>query len=128
MPVGSPRSAVTLAELVSTCEKLYERDGFVKWADVARVYEVSRQAVHNRLKAAVEKGELDGPTFLRWSSPTSRAAASRGNRAASREREKHLIRTQLTEANLKWLREQCVVKGVTTADVINGLINKAREA
>jgi hypothetical protein len=126
MPIGSARSNVTLEELRATCEKLYARDGFVKWADAARVYGISRQAVHNRLKVAVEKGELEEAIFLRWSSPTSRAAASRTNRLVSREREKLQIRATLSEANIKWLREQCVIRGVTTADIINGLINKAR--
>lgn len=127
MPVGSPRSPVTLDEIAATCESFYAENGFVKWADVARIYDISRQAVHNRLKAAVAKGELDEATFLRWSSASSRAAASRSKRIISREREKLLIQAQLTEPNLRWLRQQCALRGATTADIINGLINKARE-
>ena len=126
MPVGSPRSAVTLEELTQTCEKFWSAQGFVKWADVAEVYGVSRQAVHNRLKAAVEKGEIDAATFLRWSSPSSRAAASRERREASRERAKQIITIQLTPENARWLREECAVRGVKSPDIVNGLLNKAR--
>lgn len=128
MPIGSRRSSVTLAEIVETCEKFYARDGFVKWADVARVHDVTRQAVQFRLKKAVAAGEVDDATFKRWASPTSRAAASRSNRLASREREKLQIRITLTEENAKWLREQCVFRGVNSADILNGLVNKARES
>lgn len=128
MPAGSARSQVTLPEIVATCEKFYARDGFVKWADVARVYDITRQAVQFRLKKAVATGELDEATFNRWASPTSRAAAARNNRLASREREKLQIRLTLSEENIKWLREQCVLRGVTSADILNGLLNKARES
>lgn len=128
MPINSTRSSVTLAEICHTCERLYAEHGFVKWSDVARVYNLSRQAVHNRLKAAVAKGDLDEETFLRWSSPTSRAAVSRSNRKDSREREKLTIRATLSLENLTWLREECEIRKVGTADIINGLINKARSS
>jgi hypothetical protein len=126
MSAGSPRSSVTLEELAQTCERFWSAQGYVKWADVADVYGVSRQAIHSRLKQACDKGELNPETFERWSSPTSRLAASRRNRAASREREKLQVSIRLTAENLKWLREECSIRGVTSADVINGLITVAR--
>lgn len=129
MPVP-PR--FTNQQLFDTCEKLYQLNGFVKWSDVGKVLGVSRQAVQLRLRAAQARGDLDDATYERWSSMTARAAAARENRARSRERDRerhrHEIRFRLSPENAEWLRAESVFRKATSADIINGLINKAREA
>jgi hypothetical protein len=119
-------SELSLEEVCKTCQRLYERDGYVKWADVGTEYGITRQAVQARLKHAVNTGRLDPAQLERWQSMSSRAAASR-----KREEERELNRKlrldiQLTVENLGWLRTECERRQSTSTDVINGLINKAR--
>ncbi len=119
-------SELSLDEVCKTCQRLYERDGYVKWTDVGTEHGITRQAVHARLKRAVATGRLDPAQLERWQSMSSRAAASR-----EREEERDLNRklrldVQLTVENLGWLRTECERRQATSADVINGLINKAR--
>jgi hypothetical protein len=129
--MAATRSAIPLTEIVATCEKFYARDGFVKWADVAAVHGLSRQAIQLRLKAATERGDLEPGTIERWASMSARAAATRESEKRQRERQAErqrlLIRTELTPENIAWLRAECVFRKLRTNDVINGLINKARE-
>jgi len=117
-------------QMFDICERLYQLNGFVKWADVGKALGVSRQAVQLRLRAAQSRGELDDATYDRWASMTARAAASRENRAKSRERDRERyrneIRFQLSPENAEWLRAECVFRKVTSADIINGLLNVAR--
>lgn len=124
--MSGPRSLITFDELRQACEKLFDRDGFVKWAEIADAYGISRQAVHARLKAALERGDLDAATFERWRSVSSRRAQSRTNRELSREREKLTFSVTVTPDNLSWLRTECLAKRATSSDVIDGLITKAR--
>lgn len=125
------RSAVPLADIFATCERFYERDGFVKWSDVGKVHGLSRQAIQLRLKLAMNKGELDLATFERWQSMSSRrtATAKQAQTAKEeyRERERRTIRTLLTQENCDWLRAECVFRKLSTADIINGLITRERE-
>lgn len=119
-------SELSLDEVCETCQRLYERDGYVKWADVGTEHGITRQAVQARLKRAVATGRLDPAQLERWQSMSSRAAASR-----KREEERELNRklrldVQLTVENLGWLRTECERRQSSSADVINGLINKAR--
>lgn len=119
-------------QMFDICERLYKLNGFVKWADVGRALGVSRQAIQLRLRAAQARGDLDDATYDRWSSMTARAAASRESRAKSRERdrERHrdAIRLRLSPENAAWLRAECVLRKVTSADLINGMITREREA
>ena len=122
---------VTFDEIRETCEAFYARDGFVCWADVAKVHGVSRQAIQLRLKKELQRGELDQATFDRWASMTVRAATQREitttKLGQKREKEKQIIRCLLTPENVKWLRMECIRRNVRSNDIINGLINKARE-
>jgi hypothetical protein len=99
---------------------------------VARAFDLSRQAIQLRLKAAVEKGDISPERVAHWQSMTSRAAAARERRKATLDRcheaEKLQIKARLTPENLAWLRRECVLRKATTADVVNGLITKARLA
>lgn len=129
--MAATRSAIPLPEIVATCERFFARDGFVKWSDVAAVHGLSRQAIQLRLKAATERGDLEPGTMERWASMSARVATSRENRKrsreADRERDRLTIRTVLTPENVAWLRAECVYRKLRTNDIINGLINKARE-
>lgn len=125
--MAAPVNTATLQDLINTCEEYYRVHGFVKWSDVARVFDISRQAVFSRLVAAVERGDLDGAMLERWRSVSSRQATSRRNREESRERDKLQLRFTVTPENKRWLELQSTLYKATYADLINGLINKARE-
>lgn len=124
------KARFTDEQMYEICEKLYQLNGFVKWADVGKALGVSRQAIQLRLRAAQAKGTLDDATYDRWSSMTARAAVARENRAASQAREnaerRLEIKVRLSPENVEWLRAECVFRKVTSADIINGLINKER--
>jgi hypothetical protein len=125
--LAAPSSNASLADLIQTCDEFYNHQGFVKWADVARVFGISRQAVLSRLQGAVDRGSLDPSTLDRWRSMSARAAASRRNREEGREREKLQLRVTVTPENKHWLDLQSALHKASYADLINGLINKARE-
>ena len=116
-----------LQQLVQLCEEFYQRDGFVSWSDVARALDVSRQAVHARLKQAVERSELDTETFERFRSMSSRRAASRYKEEERRNEAKLTLQVRVTPENGAWLRAQCELRRLTAVDIINGLLTKARE-
>ena len=126
VPLSSPRSSVTLDELTELCERFYQRDGFVKWAEVAETFGITRQAVQARLKQAVTRGRLTPETVDRWQSMSARAASTRKKEAERKFNRSLVVEIQLTPANSKWLRTECAVRNLRSSDIINGLINKAR--
>ena len=119
-------SELSLDEVCETCQAFYERDGYVKGVDVGGAHGISRQAVQARLKHAVNTGRLDPAQLERWQSMSSRAAASREREEKRDLNRKLRLDVQLTVENLGWLRTECERRQATSADVINGLINKAR--
>lgn len=125
------RANLPLERIVEVCERFYARDGFVKWTDVGEALGVTRQSIQLRLKAATERGELTPETIERWQSMSSRAATAREREAerykAKKARERLLLRVQLTEENMAWLRETAVFRGSTSADIINGLLTRERQ-
>ena len=125
MPGPAPK--VPLQQLFGTCETFYQRDGFVRWADVGRVHGISRQSVQLRFKKALETGELDEATYQRWESASSRRALT-AQRAREREkaRQARAVNITLSADNKTWLETQCTERNVTSADIINGFLNKAR--
>lgn len=125
-PYPAKRPPATLQELETICETLYLRDGFVKWAEVADILGITRQAVFNRLNKAVEQGQLTESVVERWRSMSSRHAQSRKNRQLRKEKEKLRIEATLTPENKEWLTQQSILHKVTTSDIVNGLMNKAR--
>lgn len=119
---------IPLEDIVATCEQLYAANGFVKWADVGKIHEISRQGVLNRLQKATERGDLAPEVMDRWRSTTSRLAKSRANEELRRENEKLRFQMTLTPENKRWLDTECVARGIHGADLVNGLITKARQA
>lgn len=119
---------IPLEDIVATCEQLYAANGFVKWADVGKIHEMSRQGVLNRLQNAADRGDLAPDLLDRWRSVSSRRAHARESREASREQNKRYLRVLVTEENKRWLDTESVLHKASYADLINGLINKAREA
>lgn len=125
MPGPAPK--VPLQQLFGTCETLYQRDGFVRWADVAKVHGISRQSVQLRFKKAIELGELDEATYQRWESASARrTVTAKRMQERERARQARAVRITLTPENKTWLETQWTERGVTSADIINGLLNKAR--
>jgi predicted DNA-binding protein YlxM (UPF0122 family) len=124
----SLRSQVTLDELTELCERFYERDGFVKWAEVADAFGITRQAVQARLKQAVTRGRLSAETVERWQSMSARAAHTRHKEAERKFNRSLVVEIQLSPENSKWLRTECAVRSLRSSDIINGLINKARNS
>lgn len=121
------RVPASLDELKALCERLYRRDGFVKWAEVAEILGVSRQAVFNRMNNAVKQGTVTESEFEKWRSSSSRRAKARENLQLKRENEKLRISVTLTPDNKRWLAYQCEKSQAISSDIINGLINLARE-
>jgi hypothetical protein len=118
---------IPLEDIVATCEQLYTAHGFVKWADVAKVHDISRQGVLNRLQSACDRGDLPPDTLDRWRSTSARAAQSRSNETLRRENDRLRFSMTLTPENKRWLDAECVARKCRSADIVNGLINKARE-
>ena len=125
---AGPHSSVTLEHLLALCERFYEKNGFVKWSEVAEVVGLSRQAIQLRLKSAVERGLITQEKVDRYRSMSSRTAAARERKEASRALRNQRIAVLFTDENLQWLREESVIRGVRIPDIINGLVNRAREA
>jgi predicted ArsR family transcriptional regulator len=128
----SQRSTIPLPDLLAVCERLYARDGFVKWQDVGDALGISRQAVQLRLKAAVAKGDLTPESVERFQSVASRRSAARerarAGRAAAAAQARLTISAQLLPENVQWLRSEAVLRRATAADILNGLVTKARSA
>lgn len=118
-------------QMFALCEKLYARDGFVKWSDVGAALGVSRQAIQLRLRAAQRRGNLTEEQYNRWASITARRAVSRERRKQSQEEYKEKQRLQcefeLTQENYEWVRAECILRKVHTVDLLNGLITRERE-
>lgn len=121
MPGPSP--VASFEDLCAICERLYKRDGFVVWSEVATEIGVTRQAVYNRLKKAIDSGRLSQNTMDRWESMSARRAQARYKRDLYHKAD---LKIQLTEENALWLDEVCKARVVSRADVINGLCNLAR--
>ncbi len=119
-------TVVPLEAITATCEQLYNANGFVKWADVAKIHGLSRQAIHNRLQNATERGDLNPDDLDRWRSMSARAAKSKANEEMRREHEKLRLSMTLTPENKRWLDTECVSRQLRAGDIINGLITKAR--
>lgn len=122
-----PRSLVTYEQVFRCCEDFYARDGFVKWADVARSLGISRQGVMHRLTKALETGVLDHATYEKWQSMSSRRAKARQNRADHYDALRRKVQLLFTPENYAWIRHQTELRQITATDIVNGLINRARE-
>lgn len=122
-----PVSAIPLQQILLTCEALYQKDGFVRWVDVAKSYGLSRQAIQLRLRRAIEAGHLDQSTYDRWESMSSRRTTTAKRRKERKQEESRLsIKCALTPDNHTWLQAECERRGCTRSDIVNGIITRAR--
>lgn len=116
-------------ELIKRAEAHYERQGFVKWADLATELGVSRQRVMQMLQSAVGHDLITGKDLDRYRSPSSRSKLSRANEALRREIDKQRIKLALLPDNYAWLESamQASPQGTTRSDLINAAITHYRK-
>ena len=116
-------------ELLKRAEAHYERQGFVKWSDLATELGVSRQRVMQMLQSAVGHNLITGDDLDRYRSPSSRSKLSRANEALRREIDKQRIKLALLPENYAWLESamQASPQGTTRGDLINAAITHYRK-
>lgn len=120
------RALVSTDQLLQSCADFYKRDGFVKWADVARALGISREGVRQRVQKAITTGELDQSTYELYQSMSARRATARYNEEQRRSEAKLNLQVTITPENGAWLRAQRTLRRLTSSDIINGLLTKAR--
>lgn len=119
----------TYVDLIERCERHYAAQGFVKWADLATELGVSRQLILQKLQRAVCHGLVTPADLDRFRSTAARTRLGRTNEDIRRANDRFRVQLTLTSDNHQWLRAQVQSRpGVTTADLINGLITRARES
>jgi hypothetical protein len=123
----------TYDDLIERCERHYAAQGFVKWTDLATELGVSRQLILQKLQRAVCHGLISPADLDRYRSTAARTKLGRANediRLANRRANDRLrVQLALTPDNHRWLRDQVESRpGVTTADLINGFLTRARES
>jgi hypothetical protein len=107
----------------------YATQGFVKWTDLATELGVSRQLILQKLQRAVCHGLVTPADLDRFRSTAARTRLGRTNEDIRRANDRFRVQLTLTPDNHQWLRAQVQSRpGVTTADLINGLITRARES
>ena len=125
-----PRLAKTdrYLDLIKRAESHYERQGFVKWADLAHEIGVSRQRILQMMQHAVCQNLLTGADLDRYRSTSSRLAASRSNEEMRRKLRKRTIQVNLLPDNYTWLEEvvRSAPNGTTRGDLINTALNHYR--
>ena len=119
----------TYVDLIERCERHYAAQGFVKWTDLATELGVSRQLILQKLQRAVCHGLVTPADLDRFRSTAARTRLGRTNEDIRRANDRFRVQLTLTADNHQWLRAQVQSRpGVTTADLINGLITRARES
>ena len=119
----------TYVDLIERCERHYAAQGFVKWTDLATELGVSRQLILQKLQRAVCHGLVSPADLDRFRSTAARTRMGRTNEDIRRANDRFRVQLTLTSDNHQWLRAQVQSRpGVTTADLINGLITRARES
>jgi hypothetical protein len=119
----------TYVDLIERCERHYAAQGFVKWSDLATELGVSRQLILQKLQRAVCHGLVSPADLDRFRSTAARTRLGRTNEDIRRANDRFRVQLTLTSDNHQWLRAQVQSRpGVTTADLINGLITRARES
>jgi hypothetical protein len=119
----------TYDDLIERCERHYAAQGFVKWSDLATELGVSRQLILQKLQRAVCHGLISPADLDRYRSTAARTRLGRTNEGIRRANDRLRVPVVLTPENHQWLRAQVQSRpGVTTADLINGFITRARES
>jgi len=119
----------TYVDLLERCERHYATQGFVKWTDLATELGTSRQLILQKLQRAVCRGLISPADLDRYRSTAARTRLGRTNEDIRRANDRLRVQVTLTADNHQWLRTQVQSRpGVTTADLINGLLTRARES
>jgi hypothetical protein len=119
----------TYVDLLERCERHYATQGFVKWSDLATELGTSRQLILQKLQRAVCRGLISPADLDRYRSTAARTRLGRTNEDIRRANDRLRVQVTLTADNHQWLRAQVQSRpGVTTADLINGLLTRARES
>ena len=119
----------TYVDLLERCERHYATQGFVKWSDLATELGTSRQLILQKLQRAVCRGLISPADLDRYRSTAARTRLGRTNEDIRRANDRLRVQVTLTADNHQWLRTQVQSRpGVTTADLINGLLTRARES
>lgn len=126
MPRPGPQPELPLEELVAVFERLYERSGFVKWAEVAELTGLSQSNVSKRIQTAVRRGDLPPETVERWRSLTARRRITAENAKAKNRRALGRIEITLTPDNFEFVKQQCTKHSGNMTEIVNGIINAAR--
>lgn len=121
--MGYQASPISLSDLIQACERDYANQGYVKWADLAREFGVTRQGIYGRLLRAVENGDLSQKDLDRYRTVTSRRKAS-----AFHERSRKLQHFEITLSveNAMWLHRESKLRSLPRTDIIDGLLTQAR--
>lgn len=124
-----PNSTIPLSDILDLCEALYTRQGFVQWAQVAKAFGISRQAIYFRLRAAVASGHLTEAQYRRWQSASSLIAQARKRGeggAAAEAAVQHRFQVTVSPEDALWLRTEAAAADVRPSDILAGLLGRAR--
>lgn len=115
-------------DLIKRAEDHYDRQGFVKWSDLASELGVSRQRILQMLQAAIGFGHITSDDLERYRSVASRSKLARQNTEMRRDLERLRIRLTLTPENHEWLVATCGASdnGTTRNDLINTALTHYR--
>lgn len=126
MPRPGRKATVPLETIVSVCEELYARSGFVKWTEVAERVGLDNGTIHKRFKDAIKRGDLTPETVERWRSLTARRRITAENAKAKNRRALGRIEITLTPDNFEFVKQQCTKHSGNMTEIVNGIINAAR--
>lgn len=108
-------------DLITRAEAHYDRQGFVKWSDLASELGVSRQRILQMMQAAIGFGHITSDDLERYRSVASRSKATHQNTEKRRDLERLRIQLTLTPENYEWLVAalESGSYGTTRNDLIN---------
>lgn len=108
-------------DLITRAEAHYDRQGFVKWSDLASELGVSRQRILQMMQAAIGFGHITSDDLERYRSVASRSKAAHQNTEKRRDLERLRIQLTLTPENYEWLVAalESGSYGTTRNDLIN---------
>lgn len=109
-----PFPRFTPQDLFDLCEDYYHSQGYVNWADIARDFKVTRQAIINRVRACIRKGLFTEDDYERWSGRLARAAAAR-----------RTIHVALTPSNYAWIGSERFSR--RRNEIVNGALDRIRD-
>lgn len=124
-PLPDARLVLSFETLLAAAERYYATHGYVKWADIAREFNLSRQAVHARFQGAVSRGLLSAERMEQFQTVTSRRKAAED---AAKLRKLRSFTITLSSDNAKWLSKEAQRRRLRRTDILDGLISQARSS